>query len=144
MTILLTLSLILLAPQAAYSRDTKHMLSIQDALDSAQYKEKLDPSISLYFGDQTHPKVIKSAGSFPTNKKTNAFNKSDREACEWVMLSTLLALQQRAKREGSNAVINISSYYKKNTVKSNTEFECHAGAIMSGVALIGEMVTLEE
>ncbi len=44
--------------------------------------------------------------------------------------------------EGGNAVINIASYYKKNTVSSDTEFECHAGAVIAGVAMIGDVVTL--
>jgi len=132
---------VLVAPQA-YSRDTKHMLSIQDALASANFKEKLDPTISLYFGGQSHPKTVKSYGNFPTNKKTNSVNKSDEAACQWVFLSSLLALQARAKREGGNAVINIASYYKKNTFNSKTEFECHAGTFMSGVALTGEVVKI--
>ena len=142
-TLLLTLSLVLVAPQA-YSRDTKHMLSIQDALASANFKEKLDPTISLYFGEQSHPKTVKSYGQFPTNKKTNALNKSDEAACQWVLLSSLLALQSRARQEGGNAVINIASYYKKNTFSSMTEYECHAGTFMSGVALTGEVVKIAE
>ena len=133
--------LILASPQA-FSRDTKHMLSIQEALQSPDFKERLDPSIRFYFGDQKHPKVLRSFGNFSTNKKTNAFNKSDEEACRWVMLSTLLSLQERAKKEGGNAVINIASYYEKNKVNSNKEYECHAGAIMAGVALTGEVVKL--
>jgi len=52
----------------------------------------------------------------------------------------LLALQNRAKREGGNAVVNISSYYKKKTVSSKTRFECHAGAFIAGAALIGKVV----
>jgi len=138
---LLTLSLMLIAPQA-YSRDSKLMLSIQDALASANFKEKLDPSISLYFSDQSHPKTVKSYGSFPTNNKTNSLNKTDEAACQWVLLSSLLALQERAKKEGGNAVINIDSYYKKNTFSSKTEYECHAGTFLSGVALKGEVVTI--
>ncbi len=128
----------------AHSRDTKHMMSIAEALETADYKEKLNPNIALYFGDQSHPKIIKSFGNFPTNKKTNSFNKSDETACQWVMLSALLALQARAEREGGNAIINIASYYKKNIVKSTTEFECHAGGFMTGAALTGEVVKLSK
>ena len=127
-TIILAFTLVLMAPQA-YSRDTKHMMSIQEALASPNFKAKLDPSISLYFGDQTHPKVER-------------FNKTDEEACQWVFLSTLIALTERAKKEGGDAVINIVSYYKKDTFSSNTEFECHAGSFVSGVALSGEVVKL--
>ena len=87
---------------------------------------------------------MKSYGKFVSNKKTNAFGKSDEAACEWVLLSAMLSLQDRVKAEGGNAVININSYYKKNTVSSETEYECHAGAIMAGVALQGEVVKIVE
>ncbi|WP_417224703.1 excinuclease ATPase subunit [Amphritea sp.] len=138
---LLTSTLLLLAPEA-YSRDSKLMLSIEDAMQSADFKERLDPTIQLYFGHQKHAKKLSSFGNFTTNKKTNAFGKSDGEACRWVFLSALLALQERAKAEGGNAVVNIVSYYKKQKYSSNSEFECHAGAIMAGVALNGDVVKL--
>lgn len=138
-TILLTLSFVLIVPQA-HSRDTKHMLSIQDALASPNFMAKLDPTIKLYFGNKSHSKVIKSYGEFSTNKKTNAFNKSDEEACKWVLLSALLTLQERAKKEGGNAIINIASYYKKDKFSSKTKYECHAGAFLAGVALTGKVV----
>ncbi|MEP4888957.1 MAG: excinuclease ATPase subunit [Aliiglaciecola sp.] len=139
--VVIGLSLILIASNTL-ARDTKHMYSIQEAMESADFKQRLDPNIALYFGEQAHGEVTKSLGSFPTNKKTNAFNKSDDEACQWVLLSALLTLQDRAKKEGGNAVINIASYYKKNTVVSDTEYECHAGAFVAGVALMGEVVEL--
>ena len=37
------------------------------------------------------------------------------------------ALQERAKREGGNAVINIKSVYKNENVENNTEYLCGAG-----------------
>lgn len=134
--------IILLNSPTAFSRDVTHLLSIQEALQTARFQARLNPSIRLYFGNQKHPKVARSLGRFVTNKKTNAFNKSDREACQWVLLSSLLSLQTRAIREGGNAVINITSYYKKNIYKSNSKYECHTGSIIAGVALRGEVVTL--
>ncbi|RLA52694.1 MAG: excinuclease ATPase subunit [Gammaproteobacteria bacterium] len=139
---LLITSVLLFTSSQAYSRDTKHLNSIQEAMQSATFKEKLDPTIRFYFGDQKHPKVIRSYGNFSTNKKTNAFNKSDEEACKWVLLSGLITLQERANREGGNAIINVASYYKKNTYKSKTKYECHAGTFLAGVALTGEVVKL--
>ena len=79
-----------------------------------------------------------------SNKKTNAFGKSDKEACEWVFLSAMLSFQDRIAKEGGNAVVNIRSYYKKNEIRSSTEFECGAGAIMAGVTFLGDVVTLEQ
>ncbi|MDO6566977.1 excinuclease ATPase subunit [Alteromonas sp. 1_MG-2023] len=141
--IIVGLSLILMASNT-FARDTKYMYSIEDALASANFQDRLDPNIPLFFGEQTHGEVEKRLGSYPTNKKTNAFNKTDEEACEWVLLSALLTLQERAVKEGGNAVINIASYYKKNTVVSDTEYECHAGAFVAGVALMGEVVKLAD
>jgi hypothetical protein len=66
----LSVFLILASPQA-FSRDTKHMLSIEEAFQSPDFKEKLDPNIRFYFGNQSHPKVSQSFGNFSTNKKTS-------------------------------------------------------------------------
>jgi uncharacterized protein YbjQ (UPF0145 family) len=81
-------------------------------------------------------------GEFATNKKTNAFGKSDLEACQHVFLSAVIELQERARKEGGNAVINIKSNYKNEVRESATEFTCGAGAVIAGVALTGEVVTL--
>lgn len=126
------------------ARDTRHLFSIEEALNSATFQGRLDPNIRFYFGDQAHPEPLQMRGEYVSNKKTNAFNKSDQEACEWVLLSALLSLEQRARAEGGNAVVNVRSYYKKDEFSSTTEYECHAGAIMAGVALIGEVATLPE
>jgi uncharacterized protein YbjQ (UPF0145 family) len=74
-----------------------------------------------------------------TNKKTNAFNKSDTEACEWALQSAILQLRDAAKTAGANAVTNIASYYKKTERKDPVNFECHAGAVIAGVALKGDL-----
>jgi hypothetical protein len=140
---LLTLSALLFSTPAS-SRDTQHMLSIEAAMNSADFKERLDPDIRFYFGTQAHPEIEQSFGNFVSNKKTNAFGKSDEAACEWVLLSALLSFQDRVKAEGGNAVVNLNSYYKKNSFSSETEYECHAGGIMAGVALQGDVVKIAE
>ncbi|MDE1460342.1 excinuclease ATPase subunit [Spartinivicinus poritis] len=124
------------------ARDTRVMHSIQEALSKPAAKEKLLPNVPLYFGNQPTPRVLKTLGEYMSNKKTNAFNKSDKEACQWVILSALISLQQRALQEGGNAVVNIKSYYKKNEISSTTEFECGAGALIAGVTLKGTVVKL--
>lgn len=133
-------ALLLAAP--SHARDTTHMLSIEEAMNTPAARERLDPDIRFFFADTPYDEVITEHGNFVTNKKTNAFNKSDEEACQWVMLSALISLQDRVKAEGGNAVINIESYYKRQPMASSSEYECHAGAIMAGVALRGDVVTL--
>lgn len=128
----------------SHARDTTHMLSIEEAMNASAAREKLDPNIRFYFSDTPHAEVVTRYGNFVTNKKTNAFNKSDEEACRWVMLSALISLQDRVKAEGGNAVVNIESFYKSQPMASRTEYECHAGALIAGVALRGDVVTLRE
>ena len=126
-----------------YARDTRHMFPLSDALDNEHAKAKLDGSVKFYFGNQKHPAVAKRYGEFMSNKKTNAFNKTDKFACEWAFLSAMLSFQDRAKNLGGNAVINLTSYYKKNTVSSATEYECGAGGVIAGVTFKGEVVKLK-
>lgn len=127
---------------SALARDTIGDYSIADALSIEKIKNGLGTEIRFYFGSQKHGKVLNKYGEFRTNKKTNAFNKSDKEACQWVFLSALLSLKDRAIREGGNAVINIKSNYKGNLTTSNETFQCGAGAFVAGVALVGDVVKL--
>ena len=133
----------LLFNNPALARDTKHMLSIEEAMSSEAYAGKLNPDIKFYFADQPHGKVVKSFGRFVSNKKTNAFGKSDQRACEWALLSALLSFQERVAAEGGNAVVDVISYYKKVPMSSKTQYECHAGGVMAGVALQGTVVKLQ-
>ncbi len=134
--------LLVLASAAAIARDDHKMFPLEDALNTQAAKEKMDKGVKLYFGNQSHPKVEKVIGEWGTNKKTNAFGKSDKEACEWVFLSAVLMMQERARAEGGDAIINIRSNYKSIETSSETEYMCGAGALMAGVAFKGEVVKL--
>jgi uncharacterized protein YbjQ (UPF0145 family) len=138
-----SLCLLLASPQA-FARDTQEDYSISDALNRAPFQEKLGSEVKFYFGDQKHGQVIQRFGEARTNKKTNAFNKSDEEACQWAFLSALIALRDRAIKDGGNAVVNIQSNYKDKTTTSNDTFRCGAGGLMAGVALIGTVVKTKD
>jgi hypothetical protein len=113
------------------------MMPFADVL--ATYGSQL-PGVTFYFDGQAHPKVEKTLGEYVSNRKTNAFNKTDAEACQWVAFDALKTFHQRALSEGGNAVINIHSYYKKNELSDPTRYECHAGYAAAGVALKGTVV----
>lgn len=138
-----TVALLAISLNAA-ARDDHKMLPLKEALEAPAAVEKLDKSIKLYFAGQPHPTVIKELGTWPTNKKTNAFGKSDVEACNWVFLSAMLTLQERAKKEGGNAVIDIKSNYRNIETASASEYMCGAGALMAGTAFKGTVVILAE
>ena len=103
--------------------------------DAAQ----LDGSVKFYLAGERAPKVIEAKGEYVTNKKTNAFGKGVDTTCQRAAMSALLSLQDRAKQLGANAVVDVVSFYKKVPFKSPTEYECHVGNLMSGVAFKGTM-----
>jgi hypothetical protein len=137
-------TLALLATGNSVARDDHLMFPLADALGTPAAKEKLDPKIKLYFADQKHPAVVKDLGEWRTNKKTNAFNKTDKAACEWTFLSAVLELQERVGKEGGDAVIEIKSNYKNIERSSETEYMCGCGAMVAGVALKGKVVKLNK
>lgn len=128
-------SALLSAP--AHARDTKYMPPMQEVLDMPEAKEKLDDSFRFYLSGQKTSKVLQRMDSGVSNRKTNGVGKSDEDGCRWAALSALIALQETAKSQGANAVIDIVGDYKKNEVASLTAYECHAGAVVVGVALKG-------
>jgi uncharacterized protein YbjQ (UPF0145 family) len=128
----------------AQARDTKLLLPLSAAMSANDAKVRLGDSVKFYFGNQPIPPVLERLGADKTNQKTNSFGKSAETACNWAFLSAMLRLQQRAHELGANAVINIVSNYKNVEMSSETQFECHDGAIMSGVALKGEFVKLKQ
>jgi hypothetical protein len=130
---------VVLTSGSALARDTKYLLKIDDVLKMPEAAGRLDPNIKFYFGTGKGPKG-EPRGEAQANAKTNAANKGDEEACRWVMLSALMELQKKAKNVGATAIVGIESYYKKVVFSSETEFECHAGAIMAGVALRGQLI----
>lgn len=141
---LLMVGSLLVSAWPSHARDTKHLLPIETALAVKDAQDKLDGSIKFFFGDQPTPPILAKLGSDVSNRKTNAVGKSDEKACNWAFLSAMVALEKRAQQLGANAVVNIVSYYQKNVMSSATNFECHAGAVIAGVALKGDFVKIAD
>ncbi|HSY26363.1 MAG TPA: excinuclease ATPase subunit [Burkholderiaceae bacterium] len=118
----------------AHASDNKVMLPIAGAMADNNAQGRLGDSVKFYFGNQPTPKILQKLGGDTTSQKTNAFAKTNEKACNWVFLSDMLALEKRAKELGANAVYNIVSNYENIENSSDTEFECHVGGIMAGVA----------
>lgn len=132
-----TATALLALTSTASARDTRVEQSLQELVSSQAAKDAgIDGSVRFYLAGQP-VSVQQRLGEDVTNKKTNAANKSDAEACRWVALSALRALQDGARSRGANAVVDIVSYYKKNEFKSTTNYECWAGTFVAGVALKG-------
>lgn len=129
----------------AQARDTKMMLPIAGAMAENDAKSRLGDDVQFVFGDQKPVgKVLENLGSDKTSQKTNSVGKSAQTSCNWAFLSAMLQLKKRANALGANAIVNIQSNYKNEPFSSTTEFECHDGAIMTGVAFKADFVRLEK
>lgn len=128
----------------AFGADVEEKFSIQDALEIEKVKALFSGDISFYWGESPHPPVVKKYGTYKTSKRTNAFMKDRGDSCGWAMASALVVLQNRAVREGGNAVINIVSNIQNREDSSKTDFTCLAGRVMVNVALKGTVVKLSK
>ena len=133
---LATVATLAIAPTAD-ARDTRQQFDIATAIAAGKADGTLDGSVQFHFKGARAPAVASRLGPARTNKKTNAFGKSDATACQWVFLGALKALQEAAKERGANAVIDIESNYKNQVFTSATQYQCGAGGLMAGVALKG-------
>jgi hypothetical protein len=142
-TVAMTGALILsvLVATRAYSRDDKYVLPIKAALDSAEPRQKPDGLVKFFFGKESTPRIASSLGSVKPHGKARTRRSDDIEACNVAFLAALIDFEQRAKKAGANAVVNIVSYYKNVEMASATKFECHAGAAAHAI-LRGDLVKL--
>jgi hypothetical protein len=134
--------LALVAAVPAFARNNAVTVTLESVLDMPEAKAKLDGSVKFYLAGSPTPKVLKKFGEDTSNAKTNAFNKSPEEACRWNALTALIKLQEHAKRDGANAVVEIVSYRDHVDFKSPTDIECSDGAFMGGIALKGTYATV--
>ncbi len=134
----------LLAAPHAQAADRRLELALQDVINSPEARDAgIDGSVRFFFAGQNHPALSSRMGDGVSNRKTNGVGKSDETACRWAALSALLAFQNSAKAQGANAVVDMVSYYKKNTFSSPTHYECHAGSVVVGVTLKGTYARID-
>lgn len=126
----------------ASAKDTLGQFNLKQALKSEKVHEAIHHDISLYWGNQAHPRTIRKYGTYVSSRRTSAFGKSKETACQWALASAIKSLQDRATREGGNAVVNITSFIKDQVDSSTTHFKCLQGSVMVNVALRGTVVKL--
>ena len=133
-TVLLSLNL-----EAA---DDIYLFPIDEALN--KHSDAVAPSIKLYFATQSPEGAADHLGTYTSSKTTNARLKPPRQSCDWVFISAVLGLQQKAMQLGGDAVVNIHSFYNQIEMSDEDLYECHDGKNVSRVSLRGTVVKLEE
>ena len=142
----LTLTLLVLTsvPGISFAQDTVVNLSFQNTVAAATKSGKLDGSVKFYLaGNRPAGNMTVINDNVTTSKKTNGFSKSSQESCDWALQSALITLQGAAKQAGANAVVDIQSNYNTQPHSDPTNYECHKGFLMSGVALKGKLAKVQ-
>jgi hypothetical protein len=112
---------------------------VKSAVESSLGRERL-LDVPFYMAGQPHAAVAHDLGVFKSNRSTNAFAKSDEEACQVAFLSALISLQERVRAEGGDAVVDVKSVTKHRDLESATSFRCAAGNVVANVAVSGRVV----
>jgi hypothetical protein len=139
--LLILAGLLALQMQVASAKDAFVDLPVDGAATAAGASAHAD--VPYFMAGQEHPAVAKTLGNFTANRSSNATMKSSEASCSRAFVSAVIALQDRAKAEGGNAVIDIKSITKHNDLVSATQFRCADGAFASNVALSGTIATLK-
>jgi uncharacterized protein YbjQ (UPF0145 family) len=124
----------------ALAADETVTMSIQGGLEAGKHtKNTIGDDIKLYFGKQKTPAVDKKLWEGSSTQKS--MRKSQQERCDTAFVSAILRLQDRARKEGGNAVVGITSAGGND---SSTEYTCTSGRVTGSVTLRGTVVTLKK
>lgn len=125
----------------AMAADEIHKFKIEGgiATGKASSRDQIKDDIALYFGKQKTPAVVKKLWEGDSSQTSS--RRSQQERCETAFASAVIRLQNKARSEGGNAVINITS---GSGDSSETEFTCTSGRAMARVRLHGTVVTLKK
>jgi hypothetical protein len=126
----------------AMARNDKYLLPISVALKSKDAQETPNGSVKFFFGKQETAEIVTRLGSYSTHQRSTTRPAEDAIACNVAFLKALV-LQKRAQQAGANAVVNIVSYYKNDTLTSETESNVMPG-FRRTFMLKGELVKIAE
>jgi hypothetical protein len=127
---------------AAQARDDRMLFEIRAALDGAQGHDRFDETVQFYWGDQPYPQPVQTFDIQTSERKAFAPTRTDDQACLAAFIEALAALRDHAKAVGGNAVVDIKSIYKNREFRSESQYECRAGYLVTGVSLEGRVVKL--
>lgn len=140
--VILALALLAAASTTAAHAEKVLLLPLEEAVQLGLELKKLDGSVKFYLSGAPTPEGATVLGEETANRRTASGGKTKEEACNWVALSTLISLEEFAKRRGANAVVDLHSAFKGSVYKNPVNYECHAGGMLTGVTFKGTYVRI--
>ncbi len=133
--------LALVVASSATARETEHLLSVQEVVESERGVAHL-LDLPFYFKGQPHPKILKPISQVTTKQSTRGAFRSDEASCAVALLSALRDLQEIAQNDGGNAITEIVSITRGKQTESATQFRCVAGEMVVHVGLKAKVVKI--
>jgi hypothetical protein len=119
---LITGVIFLILAASAEARNDKYYLSNTDVINDPGFKQ-LGTRVAFYFAGQASPKIAQDLGTFTANKIAKIRGQSDEQLCQQAALGALSELRDEASARSGNAVVNIQSLWKGNTIAGKTKYE---------------------
>lgn len=123
------------APNAHAKRDYQAW-PIADVMQNPDYMAQLS-GVAFSWGDTIVGDPIATTN---VERATEGLTKSDKEACEWALLSALKLMRVHALERGAKSVQGLKSTVSGQPYSSETEFLCLSGFTHSRVFLTGSIV----
>ncbi|ACT58997.1 hypothetical protein [Hirschia baltica] len=128
------------AAPVAHAKSDIQLYSIEELLASEDFQTRLG-DFKFTFGSEVLGTPL---GIANVKHATNGIGKTDKSACQWAMISALLALKEEAQKLDGIAVEAIMSTATSADYVSATHYQCLTGHTNSRVLLKGTIVGLNE
>lgn len=125
---------------AAEARETEHFFEVSQAVTSKLGRTKLLDVPFYMKGQEGAPEATQQLGTWTQERSSRGGLRGDKKSCDVAFLSAMIALQESAKKDGADAIINVVSATRGKTTESPTHYRCVAGAAIVHVAVSGDVV----
>ena len=121
---------------AAYAKRDYQAWPIADFVNNPEYMDRLS-GVTFTWGDNITGQPVASTS---VERATSGIGKTDKEACEWALLSVLLQMRNHALERGAKSVQGLKSTTAGAPYSSDTEYLCMTGHTNSRVYMEGKIV----
>lgn len=126
------------------ARETEHFFEVSQAVESKLGRTKLLDVPFYMKGQDGAPEAVKLLGTWSQERSSRGLLRGDKKSCDVAFLSALIAIQESARKDGADTIVNLVSSTKGKTTESPTHYRCIAGATIVHVGLTGDVITTQQ
>lgn len=101
------------------------------------------PDVALYFGAQPHADVARRIGDTSHSIRIARATDDPGTACNKALADGIDKLRADARKQGANAVINVTTRFHGSQSESTTEYNCGVSRSAASIVVKGDLVVLQ-